>query len=181
MRRIDSIKLTAAAVLLIGITSFAFIVTAMLDAVEVTLSELPRNVDVERVAVRATDVVIIGNRNKSVFPVAEDQTEAKELHWQLLKPAYSNAAVGENDEPDIDGRRNMKQITESWLLNQLPVSDSASIWPPGVDPKDDRILAQLKYVPRSTIEDLYCYFIKTFSSYWLFVFCLWQSAERIDI
>lgn len=43
--------------------------------------------------------------------------------------------------------------TDDWLLGRLPVSDGASIWPSGSLPagalQDDRILAQLRYVPRS--------------------------------
>ena len=155
MRRIGSLRMATAAVLLVGVTSIAFIVAALFDNVEVSLQQQQTEdlVLAEKSVRRATaennaNDVIFRGRRESIVQVEENSNTRD----RQRKTTASRVDVIDDDVidgPDVDGRYYMKHQTDDWLLEQLPLSNSSSIWPTAIDgTQDDRVLAQLRYIPR---------------------------------
>lgn len=148
MRRFSSVRLAAVAILLFSVTSIAFIVAAMLDVVEVSMQQqLPPDFTVDsgvrRTAISAEDnvVVVVGQSRRSVSLTLKDLVDEDERHQSVTSPADATVV------DDADRR----PASSDWLLQQLPPSDTASLWPsstPSGGQQSDRILAQLKYIPR---------------------------------
>jgi hypothetical protein len=149
MRRFSSVRLAAVAVLLFSVTSIAFIVAAMLDVVEVSLQQLPQDFTadsrIRRAAASAANdaVVVVGQSRRSVPQTLKDLVDEDERRRSVTAPASGDDAKS-NDE-------DRRLANSEWLMEQLPPSDSASLWPSSTrsdGQQNDRILVQLKYIPR---------------------------------
>ena len=147
IRRTRPLRPLTAAVLLGSVVSIGFIMGVLIDTVEVSLLR-----DI-------TDENLVRIRHAT----PEDPNSIVQHSESILRPSdipagrtgngRDDVTADDEDRPVVDGHANVERHKDDdWLLEQLPVSSSSMLWPSanvGIgDTQDDRILAQLKYVPR---------------------------------